>query len=78
MNTIIETLVLAAETYGVILVSLIIVLALVDLVLRACGMWRAARMNEKGWFVAMFVISSAGILPTIYLILTKERYSASK
>ena len=68
----------AIGTYGAPVVILVIVLALVDLALRGWGMWRAARMQEKWWFLAMFVVSSAGILPAIYLLSTRNKYAGNK
>ncbi len=31
------------------------------------GLWRAAKKNQLGWFIAILVINSLGILPIIYL-----------
>lgn len=42
-------------------------LSLWDLVLRGFAMWRAAEHHDRKWFIAVMLVSSAGILPLIYL-----------
>ena len=32
------------------------------------GLWHAARNKQLGWFIAIMVINSAGLLPIIYLL----------
>lgn len=32
------------------------------------GLWKAGKNNQLGWFVAMFVLNTAGILPIIYIV----------
>lgn len=39
-----------------------------DLVWRGIGLWFAAQNKQKGWFVALLILNTAGILPIIYLI----------
>lgn len=34
---------------------------------KGIALWRAARKNQKHWFVALLVINSLGILEIIYL-----------
>ncbi len=45
----------------------IIPLMVWDLVWKAIGLWHAARNNQRGWFVALLLINSVGILPIAYL-----------
>ena len=47
---------------------------MLDLVLKGWGMWRAARMQQKGWFLALLFVNSLGILPAIYLLATRDKY----
>lgn len=60
------------------LFGLLIVLGLVDLVLKGFAMWRAARLKSVGWFAALLVINSAGIVPAIYLLMTRDAYAKSQ
>lgn len=50
------------------------ILAVIDIVLKGWGMWRAARMNKQIWFIALLLVNSVGILPAIFLLLTKDEY----
>lgn len=52
----------------------IFLLALLDLGLKGWAMWRAARMEKKSWFIALLVINSFGILPVIFLLMTRQEY----
>ncbi|MEK7599622.1 MAG: DUF5652 family protein [Patescibacteria group bacterium] len=58
--------------YHISTVSLwgIVALALWDLVWKGLALWRASKKNQKGWFIAIIIINSAGILPIAYLLLT--------
>ncbi len=44
-----------------------ILLGILDVILRGIGMWRAARANQRNWFIALLIVNSVGILPAIYL-----------
>lgn len=47
------------------------VLLIWDLVWRGLALWRAGGNRQKGWFIALLIINSAGILPIIYLLTNK-------
>ena len=47
---------------------LIILIALIDLALRGFALWKSARRGQSGWFVALLILNTAGILPAIYLL----------
>lgn len=46
---------------------IVIVMALVDLIVKGFALWKAAKLNEKNWFVALLITNSFGIFPAIYL-----------
>lgn len=54
---------------------LFIGLALWELVWKALALWKAARSRQPYWFAAFLIINSAGILPILYLLLTREHAS---
>ncbi len=37
------------------------------------ALWRSARRNELIWFVFLLIVNSIGILPIIYLLLTRGK-----
>lgn len=57
-------------------VGAILILAIIDGILKGFALWRAARMNKIGWFIAILIINSAGIFPIIYLVATNKQYKA--
>jgi hypothetical protein len=53
-------------------------LILLELVLKGFALWRAARNGQKWWFVAFLLINSVGILPGLYLLISKDKSSRKK
>lgn len=53
----------------------LIVVALWELVWKGFALWKASKKNQKGWFVALLVLNTAGILPIIYLLTHMEHHS---
>lgn len=51
-----------------ILASFVFLLFLVDIVLRAVSLWRAARANQILWFIALLLFNTMSILPIVYLV----------
>jgi len=51
-----------------IFVPLILVAVLWTVILKGYALWHAARNSQKGWFIALLVINTIGILEIIYLI----------
>lgn len=35
---------------------------------KGIGLWYSARYKQKGWFIAILVLNTLGLLPIIYLI----------
>lgn len=44
---------------------------------KGLALWRAARLKQAGWYVALLVINTVGIFEIIYLIATNKRYKES-
>lgn len=40
-----------------------------SLIWKGLALWRAARRNEKGWYLVLLVLNTAGILEIIYYFL---------
>lgn len=61
------------------LFSLIMVIALRDIVWKAIALWKSGRNNQLVWFVCLFIFNTAGILSIIYLLFfQKKEVSATK
>ena len=50
-----------------ILLSIRLVLVFWELSWKGIALWKAARNNQKYWFIAMLVLNTAGILPILYI-----------
>ena len=53
---------------GLILIIPLVILAIIDLVLKAVGMWKAARRSQTAWFVCLLIFNTVCILPVIYFL----------
>ncbi len=58
------------------MVYMLLALAIVELILKGFALWRAAQLKQLVWFIAILIFNTAGILPIVYLIITKNKYSA--
>ncbi|MFP4469151.1 MAG: DUF5652 family protein [Bacteroidales bacterium] len=54
-------------------VWIIVFLILWELAWKALGMWKAAQNRQMVWFLTIFIIPTAGILPIVYTLFVKER-----
>ncbi len=50
-----------------------LVLTTWDLVWKGVALWKAARGNQRYWFVALIIVNSVGILPIIYLLFFQKK-----
>ena len=54
-------------------VVFILLLATFDIVLKLIAMWKSVKRDQLGWFIALGIINSIGILPIIYLLIYKDK-----
>ncbi|MBP1762703.1 MAG: hypothetical protein H6Q64_2245 [Firmicutes bacterium] len=45
-----------------------------SIIWKGLALWRAARLRQAGWYIALLVINTVGIFEIIYLLATKKRY----
>lgn len=43
-----------------------------DLIWKGFALWNAARSDKTGWFIALIVLNTVGVLPIIYLLFFKS------
>lgn len=60
-------------TYGLLAVSLFVVLTIWSLIWKGIALWKAARLSDKRWFIALMVVNTAGILEIIYIYFFAEK-----
>ncbi|MFW5701211.1 MAG: DUF5652 family protein [Cyclobacteriaceae bacterium] len=49
-----------------------------EIVWKLIGMWRAARNNHVVWFICIAIINTLGILPIVYLSISKKKTAKKK
>ena len=54
------------------LLSIILILVFWDLFWKGLALWKAARNNQKYWFIALLILNSAGILPILYIFILQS------
>jgi len=65
------------ELVGMNLV-LFIVLIVWSGIWKGVGLWRSGRNNHLVWFVLMFVLNTAGVLPIVYLVFFSKKCEEKK
>ena len=40
---------------------------------KAVALWKSARLNQKGWFIALLVINTLGIFEILYIFVFSGR-----
>lgn len=56
-------------------VWLIGLLAAWELVWKGIALWKAARAEDKAWYVIMLIVNTVGILPIIYILMKRGKAS---
>lgn len=46
----------------------LLVITIWDLIWRGIALWHSSQNEQKGWFVALLLLNTMGLLPIIYLI----------
>jgi hypothetical protein len=53
---------------------ILVLCALWELAWKGWALWKAGRLNQPAWFIALLLINSLGLLPVIYI--TRLRLAA--
>jgi hypothetical protein len=48
-----------------------------SLILKGYALWYASRRNEKGWFIALLILNTVGIIEVIYLLAVVRIFDVS-
>lgn len=60
-------------TIPLIMILLLIPLIIWEAIWKGVGMWKAARNGQLGWFIAILIINSIGILPIAYIYFFQKK-----
>lgn len=59
-------------------VYLLTALLIWELVWKGIALWKAGRNNQPGWFVAILILNTAGILEIIYIAFFQAKSKTEK
>ncbi len=60
--------------FSVLGIAIVAVLVILIVVLKGYALWHAAKRDEKGWFIALLLLNTAGILELIYLYFIVKKW----
>lgn len=52
---------------------IIVLVTIWEAIWKGIGLWKSAGRKQLAWFVVMFIINSAGILPIIYIYFFQKK-----
>jgi len=58
---------------GAFWIVMLMLVVIWDAVWKGIGLWKAGRHNQMGWFIAIFIFNTVGILPIIYLAFFQKK-----
>lgn len=56
--------------------TLIVAVALWELLWKGIALWKAARLHDTAWYVVMLLVNSLGIIPIIYILTHRQQTNA--
>jgi methionyl-tRNA synthetase len=56
----------------------IAIVVIVEMILKGIALWKAGNNKQLVWFIVLFVLNTAGILPAIYLLLMRKKQNKTK
>lgn len=60
------------------LFPILVLVSVWSIIWKALALWKAARQGSKGWYVALLLINTVGILEILYLYVFSKSTSAEK
>lgn len=57
-------------------IAILIALVVWGLAWKGVALWRAGRNNHLGWFIAIFLVNTIGILEMVYIFAFSRRSTA--
>jgi hypothetical protein len=70
------TSIMGSHLYGTFLIFFFIFL-IYSIILKGFALWKAARKNQKKWFIALLIINTGGLLELLYIFIFSKRRDKS-
>jgi len=61
------------EQLSILFTPLFMLIILWSAVWKAIALWKCGRNNQLVWFIAIFILNTAGILPILYIIFFQKK-----
>jgi hypothetical protein len=58
--------------------AFIFLVSIWELVWKGIALWKAAQREHKGWFIAILLLNTMGLLPILYIFLVASRKKSKK
>ena len=55
------------------LIFLFMVVVIWEIIWKGVGLWYAGKQKQKGWFVAILLLNTLGLLPIVYLAFFRKK-----
>jgi len=55
--------------------GLFLAITIWSLIWKGFALWKAARLSQRNWFIALLILNTAGILDIIYLYFIANNYT---
>jgi len=52
---------------------LLIVLVIWEMIWKGIALWKSSRRKQVVWFIVLFILNTAGLLPIVYLLFFKNK-----
>ena len=59
--------------YPATFLAMLVLLSAWEMVWKGFGLWHSAQNKQKGWYIAMLLLNTAGLLPIFYLLWFKPK-----
>ena len=53
--------------------AIIVVCVIWELIWKGFALWKAAKNNQKVWFICLIILNTIGILPIVFLLLNRTK-----
>lgn len=61
------------ETMAPLVMVIFVSFVIWDVIWKGISLWKAGRNNQLGWFIALLIVNSLGILPIIYILFFQKK-----
>ena len=61
-----------------VMAAFIVVVVIWSLIWKGMALWKAAHHNSRGWFIALLLVNTFGILDILYIYVFSKKHKQAK